>query len=58
MDRKRSVVSFFENEASLAWILQNNDSTLEEQSSLIVDRERLVLWLMHVLFDVFDTTIS
>ncbi len=58
MDRKRSVMSFFEDEASELWMLWNNDSTLEEQSSLIVDRERLVLWLMHVLFDIFDTIIS
>ena len=58
VDRKRSVMSFFENEASQVWILRNNNSTLEEQSSLIVDRERLVLGLLHVLFDIFDTTIS
>jgi len=58
MDRKRSVMSFFEDEAFQAWILRNNDSTLEEQSSLIIDKERFVLWLMHVFFDIFDTTIS
>ena len=51
-------MSFFEDETSQVWILQNNDTTLEEESSFVVDRERLVLGLLHVLFDVFDTTIS
>ena len=51
-------MSFFEDEASEVWILRNNDSTLEEEISFVVDRERLVLGLLHVPFDIFDTTIS
>jgi hypothetical protein len=47
-------MSLFHNQLPQALQFWNNNAPLEEDSALIIDREALVLGLMHVCFDVFD----